>query len=75
MDLRFQQVVKASHQSLHNKRRQSRAGKETHTQELDDVRMAEGAHQLTFSYKLCGRSTDSCIMQKLVQCEKSRGSF
>ena len=54
MDPRFQQVVKTSQQSLHNKRRQSRVRKETHTQELDDVRMTEGAHQLTFSYKLCG---------------------
>ena len=57
MDPRFQQVVKTSQQS----RRQSRARKETHTQELDDVRMTEGAHQLTFSYKLCGNNIISVL--------------
>ena len=65
MDLGIQQVVKATQQSLHNKCWQSRARKETHTQELYDVRMAEGAHQLTFSYKLCGRSTDSGAIRNL----------
>ena len=66
MDLGFQQVVKASQQSLHNKCWQSRARKETHTQELDDVQMAEGAHQLTFSYKLCGSTTGVGIVVVLV---------
>ena len=44
--------MKAGQQSLHDKRRQTRVGKEAHAQELDDVRVAEGAHQLTFPHKL-----------------------
>ena len=44
--------MKAGQQSLHDKRRQSGVGKEAHAQELDDVRVAEGAHQLTFPHKL-----------------------
>ena len=50
--------MKAGQQSLHDKRRQSRAGKEAHAQELDDVRVAEGAHQLTFPNELGDGSTD-----------------
>ena len=44
--------MKARQQSLHDQRGQSRAFKEAHAQELHNVRMAEGAHQLTFPHKL-----------------------
>ena len=50
--------MKAGLQSLHDKRRQSRVGKEAHAQELDDVRVAEGAHQLTFPHELGRRFLD-----------------
>ena len=52
--------MKAGLQSLHDKRRQSRVGKEAHAQELDDVRVAEGAHQLTFPHELGRRFLDGC---------------
>ena len=44
--------MKARQQSLHNKGWQSRAGKEGDAQKLDDVRVAEGAHKLTFPHEL-----------------------
>ena len=47
--------MKARQQSLHDKGWQLRAGKEGDAQKLDDVRVAEGAHKLTFPHKL-GRS-------------------
>ena len=50
--------MKARQQSLHDEGWQSRAGKETHAQKLDDVRVAEGAHQLTFPHELGGRLAD-----------------
>ena len=53
--------MKACKQSLHHQRGQSRAPKEAHSQELDDVRVAEGAHQLTFLYKLGRRLEDIVI--------------
>ena len=53
--------MKACQQSLHHQRGQSRAPKEAHSQELDDVRVAEGAHQLTFLYKLGRRLEDIVI--------------
>ena len=53
--------MKARQQSLHDQRGQSRAGKEAHAQELYDVRVAEGAHQLTFPHKLGRRLVDFVI--------------
>ena len=47
--------MKARQQSLHDEGWQSRAGKEGDAQKLDDVRVAEGAHKLTFPHEL-GRS-------------------
>ena len=44
--------MKARQQSLHDERRQSRALQEAHSKELDDVRVAEGAHQLAFTHEL-----------------------
>ena len=43
--------MKANQQSLHDESWPSRAGKEGDAQKLDDVLVAEGAHQLTFFYK------------------------
>ena len=56
--------MKAYKQSLHHQRGQSRARKEAHSQELDDVRVAEGAHQLTFIYKL-GRRLEDIVIRNL----------
>ena len=36
----------------------ARAGQEANAQELDDVRVAEGAHQLTLSHELARRPLD-----------------
>ena len=47
--------MKARQQSLHDEGWQSRARKEGDAQKLDDVRVAEGAHKLTFPHEL-GRS-------------------
>ena len=44
--------MKARQQSLHDEGGQSRAGKEGDAQKLDDVRVAEGAHQLTLPHEL-----------------------
>ena len=44
--------MKAAEQSFHHQRGQSRARKEAHSQELDDIRVAEGAHQLKFFREL-----------------------
>ena len=44
--------MKARQESLHDEGWQSRTGKEGDAQKLDDVRVAEGAHKLTFSYEL-----------------------
>ena len=44
--------MKARQQSLHDERWQSRARNEGDTKKLYDVRVAESAHQLTFSYEL-----------------------
>ena len=50
--------MKARQQSFHDEGWQSRAGKETHAQKLDDVRVAEGDHQLAFPHELGGRFAD-----------------
>ena len=44
--------MKTRQQSLHDEGGQSRAGKEGDAQKLDDVRMAEGAHQLALPHEL-----------------------
>ena len=44
--------MKARQESLHDEGWQSRTGKEGDAQKLDDVRVAEGAHKLTFSHEL-----------------------
>ena len=44
--------MKTRQQSLHDEGWQSRAGKESDAQKLDDVRVAEGAHKLTFPHEL-----------------------
>ena len=44
--------MKARQQSLHDEGWQSGAGKETHAEKLDDVRVAEGAHYLAFFHEL-----------------------
>ena len=56
--LRIQHVVEAGQELLHDQRWHSRAGQEAHAQELDDVRVAEGAHQLTLSHELARRPLD-----------------
>ena len=43
--IRSEEVVQIREQSLHDEGGQSRAWKKGETQKLDDVRMAEGAHQ------------------------------
>ena len=50
--------MKARQQSLHDEGWQSGAGKEGDTQKLNDVRVAEGAHQLTFPHEL-GRGSSN----------------
>ncbi|CAI8020823.1 hypothetical protein GBAR_LOCUS12416, partial [Geodia barretti] len=57
--LGIQNVVETGRQLLHDKRRHPRAGQETHAKELDDVRVAEGAHQLTLSRELLPRFLDA----------------
>ena len=70
--LGIQNVVETGRQLLHHQRRHPRAGKETHAQELDDVRVAEGAHQLTLSHELARRFLDafarhlSRVLEKVV---------
>ena len=44
--------MKTRQQSLHDEGWHSRVGKESDAQKLDDVRVAEGAHKLTFSHEL-----------------------
>ena len=44
--------MKTRQQSLHNEGWESRAGKESDAQKLDDVRVEEGAHKLTFPREL-----------------------
>ena len=56
--------MKARQQSLHYEGWQSRAGKETQAQKLDDVRVAEGAHQLAFPHEL-GRGLADCCDRDL----------
>ena len=56
--------MKARQQTLHYQRRQSRSLEEAHSQKLDNVRVAEGAHQLTFLYKL-GRRPTNFILRDL----------
>ena len=47
--------MKARQQSLHDEGWQSGAGKETHAEKLDDVRVAERAHYSAFLHELrCG---------------------
>ena len=70
--LGIQNVVETGRQLLHDQRRHRRAGQETHAQELDDVRVAEGAHQLTLSHELRRRFLDafarhlSRVLEKVV---------
>ena len=45
-------VVKISQQFLHDEGGQSRSGKESDAQKVDDVRVAEGAHQLALPHEL-----------------------
>ena len=44
--------MKTRQKSLHDEGRQSRAGQEIQAKKLDDVRVAEGAHQLAFLREL-----------------------
>ena len=48
----IQHVVKTFQEVSHHQRRHSRARQEAYAKELDDVWVAEGAHQLTFSHEL-----------------------
>ena len=70
--LGIQNVVETGRQLLHHQRRHPRAGQETHAQKLDDVRVAEGAHQLTLSHELARRFLDafarhlSRVLEKVV---------
>ena len=57
--LGIQNVVETGRQLLHDQSRHQRAGQETHAQELDDVRVAEGAHQPALSHELCRRFLDA----------------
>ena len=50
--LGVQNVVETRHQLLHDKCGHPRAGQETHAQKLDDVRVAQGAHQLALPHEL-----------------------
>ena len=43
--------MKTRQQSLHDEGRQSRVGKEGDAQKLDDVQVAEGAHQLALPHQ------------------------
>ena len=70
--LGIQNVVETGRQLFHNQLRHSRAGQETHAQELDDMRVAEGAHQLTLSHEPARRFLDafarylSRVLEKVV---------
>ena len=70
--LGIQNVVETGRQLLHHQRRHPRAGQETHAQKLDDVRVAECAHQLTLSHELARRFLDtfarhlSRVLEKVV---------
>ena len=50
--------MKTRQQSLHDEGRQSRPGKEGDAQKFDDIRVAEGAHKLTFPHELGRGSAD-----------------
>ena len=50
--LRIQNIVETGRQLLQDQRRQPRTGQETHAKKLDNVRVAEGIHQLTLPHKL-----------------------
>ena len=47
-----QNVLETSYQLLHDQCGHPRVGQETDSEKLDDVRVAEGAHQLTLPHKL-----------------------
>ena len=57
--LGVQNVVETRHQLLHDQCGHPRAGQETHAQKLDDVRVAEGAHQLALPHELARRLLDA----------------
>ena len=57
--LEIKNVVETGRQLLHDQRRHPRAWQETHAQELDNVRVAKGAHQLTLSHELVRRFLDA----------------
>ena len=59
LGLGVQHLVKARQQLLHDQRGHSAALQEAHAEKLDDVRVAEGAHQLTFPHELARRSLDA----------------
>ena len=50
--------MKTRQQSLHDEGGQSRAGKEGDAHKLDDVRVAEGTHQLALSHELISGSAN-----------------
>ena len=57
--LGVQNVVETRHQLLHDQCGHPRTGQETHAQKLDDVRVAEGAHQLALPHELARRLLDA----------------
>ena len=57
--LGVQNVVETRHQLLHDQCGHPRVGQETNAQKLDDVRVAEGAHQLALPHELARRLLDA----------------
>ena len=57
--------MKTRQQSFHDEGGESRAGEEGDAQELDDVRVAYGAHQLALSHEL-GRGLGQLVRRAVV---------
>ena len=69
--LGVENVVETGRQLLHHQRRYPRAlVQEDHAQKLDDVRVAEGAHQLTLSHELRRRFLDAFVRRLFRVLEK-----
>ena len=61
--LGIKNVMKTGRQFLHDQRGHPRTRQNAYAQELDDVRVAEGAHQLTLPHELVRRFFDAFASQ------------
>ena len=68
--LGVQNVVKTRHQLLHDQCGHPRVRQETDSKKLDDVRVAEGAHQLTLLHELA-RSFLDALARDLLRVQEN----